>query len=393
MKKGLLLSIAASAVVFAGGDIAPVQPVQPTAAPAACDFWGSIGARYEFIDDGTANGEFGDTENNTFKATVVLGVEKELGYGFGFGAELAGSFITNGKFEKVGPKREDVEISQLYLTYKAGNTAVKAGRQALPKSLSPWAWFDRTVGRLDTTFEGIVVVNTDIADTVLVGAWIPRAGDGTDFGPVNGVDNKGLFMLTAQYKGIADTTLTGSVYYVPKSSPSEAKYSIWATGETKVNGVDLGLQVAYAKTKDTKATTGVAAYVGTNFNGLDAKLTLAYLKNGATTLALGGTSAFWGNTGYSSTNGKGVYDSGAKETIVKLDLGYKIDGYGTVYGGAAYDKVSDSAKADKMIAARIGYKFTVAGVNAKIEYRYDKVSGGTDAHKKQTIRLEGVYKF
>ncbi len=395
MKKTLLLSAVASTIAFAGGDIAPVEPVVPAAAaPAACDFWGSIGARYEFIKDSAKANKWGK-DDNTWKTTVVLGVEKALGYGFGFGAELAatsdlGLDIANPKYG------EDAELSQLYLTYTNGNTAIKAGRQALPKSLSPWAWSDRTVGRLDNTFEGIVVVNTDLADTTLVGAWIPRAGDKNNFGPVNGKNNKGLYMLTAQYKGIENTTLTGSVYYIPKAGANKAVTSVWGSAETKVDNFNLGLQGAYAKRKGTKATTGLAAYVGTNYEGLDAKLTLAYLKNGATTLALGGTSAFWGNTGYSSINGKGdgsIVGVGAKEKIVKLDLGYNIDGYGKVYGGVAYDKVS-SSNVDKILAGRLGYKFNVAGVDAKIEYRYDKVDykQGAD-HKKQTVRLEGIYKF
>ncbi|HGZ70549.1 MAG TPA: hypothetical protein ENK74_04045, partial [Nitratifractor sp.] len=88
MKKGLLLSVVASGFIFAGGNIAPAAPV-PAAAPAACDFWGSIGARYEFKDAGVSGKKFGDKKNNTWKTTVVLGVEKDLGYGFGFGAELA----------------------------------------------------------------------------------------------------------------------------------------------------------------------------------------------------------------------------------------------------------------------------------------------------------------
>ncbi len=392
MKKTLLLSVAASAIAFAGGDIAPVQPVQPqpSVAPAACDFWGQIGARYEFRKWSDSANKWGK-DDNTWKTTVVLGVEKELGYGFGIGAEVAatsdlGLDIANPKYG------EDAELSQLYLTYKYQNTAVKAGRQALPKSLSPWAWSDRTLGRLDTSFEGIVVVNTDIQDTTLVGAWIARAGDKANFNPVNGVNNKGLFMLTAQYKGIANTTLTGSAYYVPKASPNEAMYSFWGTAETKVDNFDLGLQAVYAKTKDSKETTGVAAYAGTTYEGLEAKLTLAYLKSGATSINLGGTSAFWGDS-FAGAFGGDILEVNSKQKIARIDLGYKIEGYGKVYGGVAYDKVSDSAT-DKILGARVGYKFNVNKIAAKVEYRYVKTTptSGSDI-KHQRVRIEGVYKF
>jgi hypothetical protein len=190
MKKGLLLSVVATGFIFAGGNIAPVAPVAPQVAPAACDFWGQIGARYEFKDNGTL--KLGDKENNTWKTTVVLGVNKQIGYGFGIGAEVAAT-TQLGLNDIAADTDESAELSELYLTYKAGNTAVKAGRQALPKTLSPWAWTDSTLGRKDTTFEGVVAINTDLADTTLVGAWISKAGTGSTFNNVNGVNATGLF--------------------------------------------------------------------------------------------------------------------------------------------------------------------------------------------------------
>jgi len=385
MKKGLLLSVVATGFIFAGGNIAPVAPVAPQVAPAACDFWGQIGARYEFYKKSDKANKWGK-EDNTWKTTVVLGVNKDLGYGFGLGAEVAAT--TGFGLKIVEPKtKESAELSEIYLTYKTGNTAIKAGRQALPKSLSPWAWTDSTLGRKDTTYEGVVVVNTDLADTTLVGAWIAKAGTGATFNNVNGKNAKGLFLLAAQNKSIANTTLTGSLYYV-----TEAKItSAWASAETKAGSANLGLQVAYAKAKGSKATTAVAANVGTNFNGLDAKLTLAYIKAGGMTLNIGGTSAFWGNS-FAAFGGDKL-ENGSKQTIARLDLGYKIDGYGKVYGGVAYDKVKDS-KTDKMMAAALGYKFKVAGVNAHVQYRYIKkdMTNGTSV-KQNRVRVEGVYKF
>jgi len=405
MKKSLLLSIAASAVVFAGGDIAPVEPVQPTAAPAACDFWGSIGFRYDAVDEDGGLG-FDDAENNRFTGTIVLGVEKELGYGFGFGAEVAGSFYTDGEFNKISDDREDVEISQLYLTYKVGNTAIKAGRQALPKAVSPWAWSDRTVGRIDNAFDGIVVVNTDIQDTTLVGAWIRDIVKGTD--DIKLGDN-GVFMLGAINKSIANTTLSFAAYYVPDYATDIDVTSVWAAAETKVNNVDLGLQLAYADVDvaGLDSTFAAAAYVGTTYDAFDAKLTVAYINDGDAPLNAGGTSGFWGSVGYAAASfdanilgnssfGGDVDANGGKQTIVKLDAGYKLpDGYGKVYAGVAYDKFSDSTKYDTAVAARVGYSFNVKGVNAKVEYRYTKIDGldSADDVKNQKIRLEGIYKF
>jgi len=395
MKKGLLLSVVATGFIFAGGDIAPVAPVepQPAVAPAACNFWGTIGARYEFFDHdmpGTENDyDFGDKENNTWKATVVLGVEKEIGYGFGIGAEVA---ATNqlGLTDIAARYDDDAELSQLYLTYKTGNTLIKAGRQALPKTLSPWAWSDRTVNRIDTSFEGVVVVNTDLADTTLVGAWIARAGDKEDFVKVNGEDDKGLFMLAVENKSLANTTLRSSLYYI-----TEAKiFSGWASAETKFNNVDLGLQVAYAKPDEGDDTIGVAGRIGTTYNNLDLALTAAYINDGDVTLNLGGTSGFWGNS-FEGAFGGDISKGGGKQTIVRLDGGYDLGNYGKIYGGVGYDKFSDDATYDKAYGGRLGYKFKIADVNAKVEYRYRKFEGNNDADtwKEQRIRVEGIYKF
>jgi len=381
MKKGILLSVIATGFIFAGGDIAPVAPVQqPTVAPAACDFWGTLAMRYEFKKNGEYN--LGDKENNFYATAIAIGVEKELGYGFGFGAEF-GAYTDLGLDIADRVDGTTSELSQLYLTYKAGNTAVKMGRQALPKSLSPWAWSDRTAGVLDKTYEGIVVVNTDLKDTTLVGAWVARVAVGNKSERVNGDTNKGIFMIAMQNKSIANTTVTASVYYAPK--PLKAT-SAWLAVESKAGSVDLGFQFAYAKLDglNLDKTIGAAAYVGSNFNGLNARLTVAYIDDGATPLSLGTTSGFWGNSFGGAFGGSTV---GAKQKIARVDLSYKIDGYGKVYGGVGVDKVTDGPT---MVGGRIGYDFKVADVNAKIEYRYHKDLNDVKNHR---IRVQGVYKF
>ena len=381
MKKSLLLSVVATGFIFAGGDIAPVAPVQPTVAPAACDFWGTLAARYEFKKDGEYN--LGDKENNTWRTVIVLGVEKQFGYGFGFGAELGAQTDLGLDIADKGANGTSSELSQLYLTYKNGNTLIKAGRQALPKSLSPWAWSDRTAGLLDKAFEGVVVVNTDIKDTTLVGAWVARYAMDNKSIRLNGENNKGVFMLAVQNKSIANTTVTASIYYAPK--PLKAT-SAWLSVESKAGNVDLGLQLAYAKVKglNLKKTMGVAAYAGTNVNGLNARLTVAYIDDGASPLAMGTTSGFWGNSFGGAFGGDTM---GAKQKIARVDVSYKIAGYGKVYGGVGVDKVTGGKT---MVGGRVGYDFKVADVNAKIEYRYHKDNSSVKHHR---IRVQGVYKF
>jgi len=394
MKKALLLSVVATGFIFAGGNIAPAQPVVPTAAPAACNFWGSIGARYDINDNDTDTTEFADAENNRFLSTIVLGVEKEVGYGFGLGAEVAGIFLTDGKFNKIATAdKESAELSQLYLTYKTGNTAIKAGRQALPKAVSPLAFSVKNVGAFERTYDGVVLVNTDIQDTTLVAAWVRSVVDGsTD----TKVGDTGIYMLSAINKSLTNTTLSTSVYYAKAGDNLAADLSsAWFSAESKLDNVKLGLQVAYSKLKGSDSTIGVAGYVSTKFNALDAKLTLAYINDGAAPLSLNrygapkGTyapsSAFWGGT-YRVFGGSANAALG-KQKIARLDLGYKIKGYGKVYGGVAVDKVDN---ADTAVAARVGYNFKVMDLNTKVEYRYNKDFKGAKNHR---IRVESIYKF
>jgi len=392
MKKGLLLSIAASAVVFAGGDIAPVEPVQPApaAAPAACDFWGSLAARYDANKIETSADEFGSYDDKATLA-VVLGVEKDLGYGFGFGAELGASMWAN--FDPFA-KGETAELSQLYLTYKYGNTAVKAGRMALPKAVSPLAFSDRTAGVVDRAYNGVTVVNTDLADTTLVGAWFDSVADDNTNTRIRLAEN-GLFMLGAINKSIENTTLSTAVYFAQGEAGkvfTEDYLSVWGAAESSISGINVGLQGVYAKDDnyDDDETYGVAGYVGTNYNGFDVKLTLAYLNDGKASIKYtgnGSASGFWGGTYY--LFGGDINTDKGEQKIARLDLGYNIDGYGKVYGGVAADK-SDLPETE--IAARVGYKFNVAGVDAKVEYRYYQ-DGSSAQNQKHRIRVEGVYKF
>jgi len=391
MKKMLLLSTIASGLIYAGGNIAPVAPVQqPSVAPAACDFWGTLAMRYDAKKDGDIG--LGKKANNVFATAIAMGVEKELGYGFGFGAEF-GAFTDLGLDIADNVDGTHSELSQLYLTYKFGNTAIKAGRQALPKAVSPLAFSVRNVGVLERTYNGVVVVNTDLKDTTLVAAWVRSVADGNKN---TKVADKGIFMVGAINKSLANTTLSTAIYYAKAGNNLPKDFvSAWGTVETKIDSVKLGLQVAYSKLKGLDKTLAAAGYVATNINGLNTKLTLAYINDGAAPLTLNSfgapkgtyapSSAFWGGT-YRLFGGNANAKLG-KQKIARLDLSYKIKGYGSVYGGVAVDK-PDNAKT--AVAARAGYKFKVADINAKIEYRYNKDFAGVKHHR---VRVEGIYKF
>ena len=422
MKKGLLLSVVASTMIFAGGDIAPVEP----AAPASADFWGQIGIRYEWNDNG-ADYSLGDQENNKFSTAVVLGVEKQLAYGFGFGAELAGwsdfgfdiadKTAISGDLNPVGStNKTGAEISQAYLTYTFGNTAIKAGRQALPKAVSPWAWSDRTVGVIDIAYDAVVIANTDLADTTLVGAWVANANNEGNTVHL-GDDNGGVWMLAAINKSLANTTLAVSAYYAPDFNLVDAAYttdgltaddvwSIWGSAVTNFDTVNAGLQLAYvdgdvktiAGSESLDSTFAIAAKVGSKWGDFDATLYVDYINDGEYSLKTAGTgfgtSAFWGNA--IGGHFGGDIAMGYSQWGTRVTAGYKLP-VGKLWGELAYadyDGVSGTNDHDNTWGGRIGYNFSVAGVDASVQYRYwsEDYMDGTSKDK-QRVRVEAYYKF
>ena len=413
MKKLILLSVTASAMIFGGGDIAPVEPD----APASADFWGQIGFAYQFQDEDYKNpGDWGDEENNAFSATVVLGVEKQLGYGFGFGAEIAGwtdfglDIADNARVESSGDQTA-AEVSQAYLTYSFGNTAVKAGRQALPKSLSPWAWTDRSAGVMDWSYDGIVIANTDLSDTTLVGAWIAQIYHNSDE-QYHVSEGAGLFMLGLVNKSLSDTTVSAAAYYVPESkydinraagTSAKDTWSFWANAVTDIEGWKLGIQGAYVDGDyaSTDATYAIAGKVGSQWGDFDAELVASYINDGDYSLRMAGTqledSALWSNNEEDADIVRNLTRNHSQgQAGILLKAGYKLP-VGKLYGTLGYwdfNNVDIAADRDNTFGARVGYKFRIADVDAKVEYRYRDREYKDNSHdKRQRIRVEAYYKF
>ena len=410
MKKSLLLSIAASTIIFAGGDIAPVEP----AAPASADFWGQIGFAYQFQDEDWKNLSFGDTEDNAFSTSIVLGVEKELGYGFGFGAELAGwtdfglDIADDSRVESSGDQTS-AEVSQAYLTYTFGNTAIKAGRQALPKAVSPWAWSDRSAGVIDWSYDGIVVANTDLADTTLLGAWIAQAyHNSNEQSHIS--DSAGLFMLGFINKSLSNTTITVSGYYVPENKldlnyagTAKDNWSLWAVAESNINDINFGVEGAYVDGdySNTDATFAIAGKIGSQWGNFDAQLIASYISDGDYSIAMVGAgtgvedSALWTDNEDNADIIHHATGDTQGQSAVLVQAGYKLP-VGKVYGSLGYWDYNNvkNTYLDNTFGARVGYKFNVMGVDSKVEHRYrDRSYNNRNDETRQRIRVEAYYKF
>ena len=224
MKKTLLLSVVASTMIMAGGDIAPVEPV--VEAPIEVygwEFTGQAVAYTQTKDDwGLRDGLFGD-KNDLFSGNSTSGelglqlgaTNKDVIWGIGAGVELSGigSGYNSGYSNSNFGLQSDSGITQAYLTYGMSNTSLKVGRQQLPKALSPFA-FTEGWQMFKNSFDAALLVNTDISDTVLVYAFVNKANrsvnDISDFQHIN---RDGVHMVTAANKSIDNLALTGTWYY------------------------------------------------------------------------------------------------------------------------------------------------------------------------------------
>ena len=242
----------------------------------------------------------GDNDNTRASYGIQLNLDADLKNGFTFGSTInyLGTLgleknAVNGTMQNVNGSTakgsttvqqalqetgidDDIYLAQIYIAKKMGNTTLKLGRQELPKSLSPFA-FSEGWNVFKNTFDAILVVNTDIPDTAIVGAYVAK-GNGNGFGNnmssftdlvtsvttrdtttgKTGTIKPGVegtaYMLTVQNKSIPLTTITASYYDLAKIGQSASSTGhggiganvIWAdvlvAGKDMPLGMKIGVQ-------------------------------------------------------------------------------------------------------------------------------------------------------
>ena len=222
MKKTLLLSVVASTMIMAGGDIAPVEPVVVVEEVSAWEFGGDLVAYTQTIDNPTllgSNDLFGGDTTSGLVGLSLRAANQDVFAGIGFGAEVSaiGRGDHNGYSNSNFGLQYGNALTQGYLTYgiDAIDTSIKVGRQHLPKSLSPFA-FTEGWQAIKNSFDAALVVNSSLPDTALVYAYVTKANRSVaDINAFNDINDDGVHMLTAQNKSIDGLTLTGTWYIAP----------------------------------------------------------------------------------------------------------------------------------------------------------------------------------
>jgi len=272
-KLSLVAALAISSA-FAGGDIAPVEPVVE-AAPVVSEstITGNVKLWYGTNDAGlnslfSKNGAFGDAyadvkysrevmENVTLNVGMAyittLGLEKDL---------VSATWINHGA---VNPVADVAWLNEanVVIGLPSISSFVKVGRQELD---TPFFYSEKW-SIATNTFDAAVAGTTALPDTTLIAAWVGRgngaAGAGT--GNVNltnanfGGGHVGFspagsnpaYAFAAINKSITDTALQAWFYKIPGVADA-----YWLQADTKVSGIDFGAQYAATKLLGNAAVAG-----------------------------------------------------------------------------------------------------------------------------------------
>lgn len=257
MKKYTLLSVIASTMIMAGGDVKPVDTVVETTPPVEVDeSKGKVSGQIRaFYIDRTYSGIV-ENNRNSLAVGGWIGYESPAFNGLTFGAKVYGTYgfdIHDEDADVVGSASYDPSlygdnfenyafIGEAYLNYAIGNTNIKIGRQKLN---TPLAGAD-DARMLPNLFEAAVLSNTDIDNTTLILAHVTKEtvgtfgnvygaasalslqsgyglgykegtnGDFADMGVIAlgaGTDTSGVTAASVIYKGIPGLTFTAWDYY------------------------------------------------------------------------------------------------------------------------------------------------------------------------------------
>ena len=237
MKK-IILSAAVAAMAFSTSAMAADKGID-------IDVGGQAVVYYQTSDADGQDGSFFDKDNSIANVGIQLDLGADLGNDFTFGSQLtylgtAGleknlvngvpQTSDNNSIDRGDDTTGEIALTKIFIAKKIANTTVKIGRQELPKSLSPLA-FSEGWNVFKNTFDAILVVNTDIPKTTLVGAYV---GSGTGSNELENIGNLetsvgevtgDTYMITAQTKAIPMTTLTASYYRLNHVSVDTTAYA------------------------------------------------------------------------------------------------------------------------------------------------------------------------
>lgn len=305
---------------------------------------------------GTAkDGLFGQT-NSVGDSALRVGATGDLTKNVSFGATLyavstlglENNLVSNTWAGSRTGVKDNAWMGELWMAATAGKTTAKVGRMELDTPLA----FSEKWSTVPNTFNAAVLINTDIPDTTVVGAWV---GQGNGLNPVGTENNNtagwdymgndfGTFASRGAYAaGIINNSFKPLVAQAWYYNVMDIADAVWLQADWDcqlVDGVKLGVQYANMDTKaalnaqhDSTAYAVKVAYEGVKDLTLTAAYSSADKDNGALRIANVGTD----NNGRYGSNGKFAAQS-KLYTEAWWNFGYVGKaGADTLMMSAAYD--------------------------------------------------------
>ena len=355
------------------------------------------GGNSDFFAQGTeAKGTVGNSKAN---AGLQLNVNSDLGNNFGLGLQgtalgslgLENNLVSN-VMQRADGSLNGVALTKAYLTKKVGNTTLKAGRQELPKSLSPLA-FSESWNVFKNTFDAVVAINSDIPDTTVVGAYVSKSnghGDLSSFDNMKADMAGGAYMLTVANKSSKMVQPTVSYYALKDLNAvgGESGSALWADLQVDANlPVKLALQGGTIMPENNlDDTTAYGVKVTGKASNVALKLAYTSVDDGAVSVQNVGTGVktplytqMVANQGHISTDA----DTVVLQAVMPLAAGKLIGQY-----GLTTDNKSDNSDFNEL---DIIYKFKALGTNMLAAYvRADHEAASDPAN---IIRVWTRYNF
>jgi len=229
---------------------------------------------YETVDaDGGAEGLFHQDAITSGQALVSVeakGKAGVLGYGLKYTAidtlGLENNLVSGVRVANSGPDALSTVnwAEKAFITYKMGNTLAKIGRQHLDTPLA----FTEKWNIAANSFDAAVLINSDIENVTLIGAYVGRSNG--NFGSVvSAGGNFGTFGSASYRTHVGPVPLVGDGAYAfgavakpMKDLGVNAWYydvqdianAVWIDANYAVNGVKLGAIYAQMMTKGQTST-------------------------------------------------------------------------------------------------------------------------------------------
>ena len=256
-------------------------------------------------------------------------------------------------------------MSEAYLAYSINNTSIKAGRQYISTPLV--AGSGSRI--LKQSFEGIVLVNTDISNTTLLAAYVDKYQNRTDgaggtpefeqfkdgaytlYAKNTSIDN---LSIQAQYAQIQDYTSTGDA----KIAYLDASY--------KLNPITISAQTWQSDNGDATNSDGAlyAAKIAGNISGLGLSAAYSISDDDADVLYGLGSATFNSYVTPPITGDEFVADTKAYQLALAYELAMNV-GLNLSYSNWKPGSMADSSESN----ITVSYAYNKA-LSAKIMYSH-----------------------